>query len=66
VWAAVLEAVALQWLDEQGGLTRANGQRLREAFLSRGAVVDPIAAVRSITGRKPSVEPLLEQRGLAG
>ncbi len=65
-WAAVLEAIALQWLDEQGGLTRANGQRLREAFLSRGAVVDPIDAVRAITGREPSVGPLLERRGLAG
>jgi peptidyl-dipeptidase Dcp len=65
-WAAVLEAIALQWLDEQGGLTRANGQRLRQAFLSRGAVVDPIDAVRAITGRELSVGPLLERRGLAG
>jgi peptidyl-dipeptidase Dcp len=66
LWAAVLEAIALQWLDEQGGLTRANGARLREEFLSRGAVVDPIDAFRAITGREPSVGPLLEQRGLAG
>jgi peptidyl-dipeptidase Dcp len=63
-WAAVLEAMALQWLDEQGGLTRANGERLREAVLSRGATVDPIAALRSLTGREPSVEPLLIRRGL--
>ena len=27
---------------------------------------DPIAALRSITGREPSVGPLLERRGLAG
>ena len=66
LWSARLEAITLQWLDEQGGLTRANGQRLREAFLSRGAVVDPIAALRSLTGREPSVEPLLERRGLSG
>jgi peptidyl-dipeptidase Dcp len=64
LWSAALEAIALQWLDEQGGLTRANGQRLREAFLSRGAVVDPIAAVEDLTGRRPSVGPLLERRGL--
>ncbi|MDQ1500812.1 MAG: peptidyl-dipeptidase Dcp [Actinomycetota bacterium] len=63
-WSAVLEAMALLWLDEQGGLTRANGQRLRDALLSRGAVVDPIAALRSLTGREPSVEPLLARRGL--
>jgi peptidyl-dipeptidase Dcp len=66
LWSALLEAIALQWLDEQGGVTRANGARLREAFLSRGALVDPIDAVRALTGREPSVEPLLERRGLAG
>ena len=65
LWSAMLEAITLQWLDEHGGLTRANGQRLRDAFLSRGATVDPIAALRSLTGREPSVAPLLERRGLA-
>lgn len=64
LWSALLEAIALGWLDEHGGLTRANGQRLRDAFLSRGAVVDPIAALRALTGREPSVEPLLQRRGL--
>ena len=65
LWSAALEAITLRWLDEQGGLTRANGQRLREAFLARGAVVDPIAAIEELTGRRPSVGPLLERRGLA-
>jgi Zn-dependent oligopeptidase len=32
--------------------------------LSRGAVVDPLAALRAITGREASVEPMLERRGL--
>ena len=59
------EAAALRWLDEQGGLTRAAGGRLRDELLSRGAVVDPLAALRAITGRDPSVGPMLEQRGLA-
>jgi Zn-dependent oligopeptidase len=43
---------------------RTNGQRLRDALLFRGAVVDPIAALRSIIGREHSVEPLLARRGL--
>lgn len=64
-WSALLEAMTLQWLDEHGGLTRANGKRLRDAFLSRGATVDPIAALRTLTGREPSVAPMLERRGLA-
>jgi peptidyl-dipeptidase Dcp len=66
LWSALLEAITLQWLDEQGGLTRVNGQRLRQAFLSRGAVVDPIGALQALTGREPSVGPLLQRRGLAG
>jgi peptidyl-dipeptidase Dcp len=64
LWSATLEAVTLQWLDEHGGLTRTNGERLRDAFLARGAVVDPVAALRELTGREPSVAPLLERRGL--
>jgi len=64
LWSALLEAITLQWLDEHGGLTRTNGERLRDAFLSRGATVDPIAALRHLTGREPSVGPLLQRRGL--
>jgi peptidyl-dipeptidase Dcp len=63
-WSSMLEAAALAWLDEQGGVTRAAGERLRDELLSRGAVVDPLAAVRSLTGREASVEPMLERRGL--
>jgi peptidyl-dipeptidase Dcp len=53
LWSATLEAITLEWLDENGGLTRANGERLREAFLSRGATVDPIEALRALTGGNP-------------
>ena len=63
-WSARLEAVALEWLDEQGGLTRAAGERLRGELLARGATVDPLAALRAITGREPSVAALLRRRGL--
>jgi peptidyl-dipeptidase Dcp len=66
LWSTVLEAAAAEWLDEQGGLTLAAGRRLRDELLSRGRVVDPIAAFRAITGRAPCVEPLLRRRGLAG
>jgi peptidyl-dipeptidase Dcp len=65
LWASMLEAAALAWLDEQGGITREVGQQLRAGLLSRGAVVNPLDAVRTITGRELSVGPLLERRGLA-
>jgi peptidyl-dipeptidase Dcp len=60
----MLEAIALRWLDEQGGPTRAVGERLRDELLSRGAVVDPLEAIRAVTGHAPSVGPMLERRGL--
>ena len=65
LWSALLESTALRWLDDQGGLTRAAGQQLRDELLARGAVVDPLAALRAITGREPTVAALLERRGLA-
>ena len=64
LWSAMLEAAALEWLDEHGGLTRANGQRLRDELLSRGATVDPLVALRTVTGREPSVQSMLRRRGL--
>lgn len=64
-WSAVLEAITLQWLDEDGGPTPEKGRRLREEVFARGAAVDPIAALRELTGREPSVGPLLERRGLS-
>jgi peptidyl-dipeptidase Dcp len=65
LWSDVLDAAVLEWLAEEVGPTRAAGERLRDALLARGAVADPLAAVRELTGREPSVEPRLRRRGLA-
>jgi peptidyl-dipeptidase Dcp len=45
-------------------MTRANGQRFREMILSRGSTEDMAQLYRTFRGRDPSVEPLLEERGL--
>jgi peptidyl-dipeptidase Dcp len=60
----VLDADTVDWFDEHGGLTRANGDRFRETVLSRGGSTDPMAAFRELRGREPRIEPLLERRGL--
>ena len=36
LWTQMLADDGYQWFVEQGGLTRENGQRFREAILSRG------------------------------
>ncbi|HEU5219624.1 MAG TPA: M3 family metallopeptidase [Gemmatimonadales bacterium] len=64
LWSEVLDHDAYYWFVEHGGMTRANGQRFRDMILSRGGTDDAAALYRAFRGRDPSVEPLLEQRGL--
>ena len=64
LWSEVIDDDAYAWFKENGGLTRANGQRFRDMILSRGGSVEAAALYRAFRGRDPSVEPLLEERGL--
>jgi len=64
LWSAVLRDDAFYWFKEHGGMTRENGQRFRDMVLSRGSTMDLDAMYRAFRGRDPSVEPLLETRGL--
>jgi len=64
LWSAVLRDDAYYWFKEHGGMTRENGQRFRDMVLSRGGTEDMDAMYRAFRGRDPSVEPLLETRGL--
>lgn len=63
-WAEVLDHDAFQWFTENGGLTAANGQQFRDKVLSRGNSVELSQLYRDFRGKDPSVEPLLEFRGL--
>ena len=56
-------AIALEWLDEQGGLTRAAGDRIRDELLVPRRGGRPARRLGTITGRAPSVEPLLRGAG---
>ncbi|WP_435594082.1 peptidyl-dipeptidase Dcp [Proluteimonas luteida] len=62
--AEVLDHDAFQWFRENGGLTRENGQVFRDKVLSIGHSRDLPTAYREFRGKDPSVEPLLEFRGL--
>ncbi len=64
LWSEVLDHDAFYWFREHGGMTAANGQRFRDMVLSRGSTEDMAKMYRDFRGRDPSVEPLLEQRGL--
>jgi peptidyl-dipeptidase Dcp len=63
-WSEVLDDDAFAWFREHGGLTRENGQRFRDMILSRGGTVDAATLYRNFRGRDPSVDALIEERGL--
>jgi peptidyl-dipeptidase Dcp len=64
LWSEVLDHDAYYWFVEHGGATRANGQRFRDMVLSRGGTQDAATLYRNFRGRDPSVEPLVQERGL--
>jgi peptidyl-dipeptidase Dcp len=64
LWSEVLARDTGQWMHEHGGLTRANGDRLRNMVLSRGRTEDPQTQFRNFYGGPPELGPLLEYRGL--
>ncbi len=63
-WGEILDDDAFEWFKENGGLTRANGQRFRDKMLGPGYVADPMAQYRDFRGRDPSAKALERQRGL--
>ncbi len=64
LWSEVLDDDAYVWFEENGGLTRKNGQRFRNMILSRGHTGDLAAMYRAFRGRDPTVAALLKERGL--
>jgi peptidyl-dipeptidase Dcp len=66
IWSAVLDADTVEWFKEHGGLSRKNGDQFREKLLSRGGSGDAMELYKSFRGREPSIDPLLERRGLKG
>lgn len=66
LWTQMLADDGFQWFEEYGGLTRENGQKFREAILSRGNSTDLAELYRAWRGHDPKLEPMLVNRGLNG
>jgi len=64
LWTQMLADDGYQWFVEQGGLNRENGQKFREAILSRGNSSDLAELYRAWRGHDPQIEPMLVNRGL--
>jgi peptidyl-dipeptidase Dcp len=66
IWTDMLQQNVYDWFESHGGMTRANGQRLRDRVLSRGHTEDYNVMFRDMVGHDPEVGPLLVKRGLSG
>ncbi len=64
IWSEVLDADTVDWFKQNGGLTRANGDRFRSRLLGVGGSKDPIEAYIDFRGRPAEIGPLLKRRGL--
>jgi len=64
IWSEVLDADNVDWFNQNGGLTRTNGERYRRMLLSRGGSLDAKEMYRNFAGRNPDVKHLLQRRGL--
>lgn len=65
LWTQMLADDGYQWFVEEGGLNRENGDKFREAILSRGNSTDLAELYRVWRGHDPKIEPMLVNRGLS-
>jgi peptidyl-dipeptidase Dcp len=64
LWSEMLDDAAYQWFEDNGGMTRANGDRFRQMVLSRGNTEDLGQMYKAWLGKEPGIEPMLKERGL--
>ncbi len=64
LWSEVIDDDAFAWFGENGGLTRANGQKFRDMILSQGGKMDVAELYRAFRGKEPDVKYLVHDRGL--
>jgi peptidyl-dipeptidase Dcp len=65
IWTQMLNDDAFQWFDENGGLSRVNGDRFRRMILSRGNTEDLAAMYLAWRGKAPSIGAMMKYRGLS-
>ena len=52
------------WVEKNGGMTRANGDHIRATFLGQGHSQDYSVMYRDFTGHDPEIGPMLKVLGL--
>ncbi len=65
IWSEVLDANTVQYIKQHGGLTRENGDRMRQYVLAPGGQIEAGKLFPNFAGYEAKIGPLLEKRGLA-
>jgi peptidyl-dipeptidase Dcp len=66
IWAEVIDADAFQAFKETSLFDEETATRFRQEVLSQGGTRPGMELYEAFRGRDPSIEPLLERRGLTG
>jgi peptidyl-dipeptidase Dcp len=64
LWSEVLDATTVEWIERQGGLDRATGERLKRHLFAIGGSQDPMAAFREMVQGEPDLGAYVRRRGL--
>ena len=64
IWTEVLDAHAFELFKERGIFDPKTAQSFRKNILERGGTEDPMTLYKRFRGAEPSIEPLLQRRGL--
>ncbi len=65
LWSEIMDADTVAWFEENGGLTRENGERFRRRLLGRGGSIESMEAYRDFRGADPDLAHLLARIGVA-
>src|SRR3546814_5376384 len=63
IWSEVLDANTTQWIEDNGGLKRENGDRFRDTLLSRGGSKDASQLFVDFTGHTRDILRRWTNRG---
>ncbi len=64
IWAEVLDTDAFEAFKKNGLFDKSTAESFRKNILEKGATEDPMILYKRFRGSEPSIEPLLERRGL--
>jgi peptidyl-dipeptidase Dcp len=64
IWSEVLDADAFQAFKDKGIFDAGTARSFRTDILEKGNTADAMEMYKAFRGREPSVQPLLEKRGL--